>query len=452
MTGLSALIALVAALSGLLAGYATGVIAGAEAPIAAEFGLQDDPAMRGLVVGCILIGGFLGAIGAGPVAARLGQKPSLLLVALLFIVCGAGMAFAGSAWALILWRTGAGLAVGAATMVAPLYVGETAPAKWRGALITGFQLALTIGILLGYLVNLAFAEGGDWRLMLGLTAVPGAALLAGMLALPESPRWLALQGRDAAARDTFARIHRRPWPEAEVAQVRAAAGEGGARWAELLGPRVLPVMVIAAGLFLFTNLSGIDIILYYSPTIFAAVGFTGTLGPILATVGIGAVNVAATIVAMWLVDRAGRRPLLLGGLVPMAVAMAAMVPALASDDPVWHGIAVAALAVFIIAFAVSLGPLPYVVMAEVFPARVRSLGMAIAAAMAWGVNALISVAFLPLATIIGMSGVFAIFAAICVAAFLFVYFLVPETRGRSLEQIEANLAAGKRVRDLGDPA
>lgn len=452
MTALSALIALVAALSGLLVGYATGAIAGAEAPIAAEFALEAEPFLRGLVVGCILVGGFLGAIGAGPVAARLGQKPAMLLVAALFVLSGLGMSVAGSAWALILWRSIGGLAVGAATMVAPLYVGETAPAKWRGALITGFQLALTIGILAGYLVNLALAESGDWRLMLGLTALPGLVLLAGMLALPESPRWLALRGRLEAAHAVHARIHRRPWPEAEIAQLRATAGEGQARWAELLSPRLLPVMAIAAGLFAFTNLSGIDIILYYAPTIFAAVGFTGTLGPILATAGIGAVNVAATVVAMWLVDRAGRRPLLLGGLVPMAAAMAAMVPALALDGPLWHGVAVAALAVFIIAFALSLGPLPYVIMAEVFPARVRSLGMAAAAAMAWGVNALISVAFLPLSAAIGMPAVFAIFAAICALAFLFVLVLVPETRGRSLEQIEANLAAGRRVRELGDPA
>lgn len=449
MTLLAGLIALVAALSGLLVGYATGGIAGAEGLIAREFGLTDDPAMRGLVVGCILVGGFVGAIGSGPVAARLGQKPTMLIVALLFVLCGGGMALSESAWQLILWRTGAGLAVGAATMVAPLYVGETAPAKWRGGLITGFQLALTIGILLGYLVNAAFAEQGDWRLMLGLTALPGALLLAGMLRLPESPRWLMLNGQAEKGREVYRRIHQGDWAEGDIAQL-LGGDRSRARWAELLAPRILPVMVIAAGLFLFTNLSGIDIILYYAPTIFGAVGFTGTMGPILATVGLGAVNVLATIAAMWLVDRAGRRPLLLGGLVPMMVAMALMVPALAYDDPFWHGVAVAALVLFIIAFAVSLGPLPYVIMAEVFPARVRSLGMGAAAAMAWGVNALISLAFLPLAAVIGMSGVFVLFALVCAVALAFVFFLVPETRGRSLEQIEANLAAGKPTRRLGD--
>ncbi|MFC3225707.1 sugar porter family MFS transporter [Marinibaculum pumilum] len=449
MSLLSGLIALVAALSGLVVGYATGVIAGAEDPIATEFGLQQAPFLRGLVVGCILIGGFVGAIASGPLSSRIGQKPTLIATGLLFLACGLGMAVSDAAWQLILWRSGAGLAIGAATMVAPLYVGETAPAKWRGALITGFQLALTIGILLGYLANIAFADSGDWRMMLGLTALPGALLALGMLPLPESPRWLVLKGREVPARAVFHRIHGSHWADEEVAQILATRGST-ARWAELLGPRVLPVMVIAAGLFAFTNLSGIDVILYYSPTIFETVGFSGTMGPILATAGIGAVNVAATVLAMWLVDRAGRRPLLLGGLVPMTLAMALMVPALASDDPVWHGVAVAALAVFIIAFAISLGPLPYVVMAEVFPARVRSLGMGIAAAMAWGVNAIVSVAFLPLAAAIGMSGVFALFAAICAIAFVFVWVLVPETRGRSLEEIEANLAAGKPVRRLGD--
>ncbi|MEQ8347098.1 MAG: sugar porter family MFS transporter [Sneathiellaceae bacterium] len=449
MSLLSGLIALVAALSGLVVGYATGVIAGAEGPIAAEFGLDGSPFLRGLVVGCILIGGFLGAIASGPLAGRFGQKPAMLATGALFLACGLGMAFSDAAWQLILWRTGAGLAIGSATMVAPLYVGETAPPKWRGALITGFQLALTAGILCGYLVNIAFADAGNWRLMLGLTALPGAILLLGMLPLPESPRWLLQHGREDAARTVFRRIHRSDWPADEVARAIASRGTK-ARWADLFAPRILPVLVIAVGLFVFTNLSGIDIILYYAPTIFAEVGFSGTLGPILATAGIGAVNVAATVLAMWLVDRAGRRPLLIGGLVPMTLAMAVMVPALAFAGPVWHGIAVAALAVFIIAFAISLGPLPYVIMAEVFPIRVRSLGMGIAAAMAWGVNAIVSLAFLPLAAWIGMPGVFAIFALVCLVALLFVWRLVPETRGRSLEEIEANLAAGRPVRHLGD--
>lgn len=450
MSRLAGLIALVAGISGLLVGYATGVIAGAAGAISATFGLQDEPALRGLVVGCILVGGFLGGIGSGPLAGRLGQRSVLQLTACLFIACGLGTAFAGSPWALVLWRSGLGLAVGAATMLAPLYVGETAPAKWRGALVTGFQLALTIGILLGYLVNAALAEAGNWRLMLGLTAVPGALLLLGMLPLPESPRWLMLKGRQDPARAVFVRIHGRPWADADVAQV-LAGGTEGARFRDLASPRVLPVMLIAAGLFIFTNLSGIDIILYYAPAIFAAVGFNGTMGPILATVGIGAVNVVATVAAMWLVDRAGRRPLLLGGLVPMTLAMVAMVPSLALEAPLWNDVAVAALAVFIVAFAVSLGPLPYVIMAEIFPVRVRSLGMGIAAAMAWGVNAVISLAFLPLAGVIGMPGVFALFALACLAALAFIYLLVPETRGRSLEEIEANLTAGKPVRRLGDP-
>ncbi len=447
---LSTLLAAVAAISGFLIGYNTAVIAGAQEHIAKEFALGDF--VLGAIVTAILLGGFVGAVGGGPVARRLGQRPTLMLTGAIFAVCALGSAFALGPWDLFAWRFGLGLAVGAATMVAPLYVAETAPTRWRGALVSSIQLAITIGILASYLVGYLFAEAGDWRTMLGLGVAPALLLLAGLVFLPESPRWLVLSGREADARKAWAQLSNEPWPEEELAVIRHAGDAPEARFRDLFARRLRPVLIVAAGLFLFTNLSGIDAILYYAPKIFDEVGLGGEAGPILATVGLGAINVLATVLAMWLVDRVGRRPLLLWGLAPMALFLTVMSTALLLDNDGEIGdiAAVVCLALYIVAFAISLGPLPYVLMSELFPAAIRPLGMSLAAATAWGINAVVSLTFLPLIGWIAVSGAFYLFAAICAVAFVFVLLLVPETKGRSLEQIERNLLAGRRTRDLGD--
>lgn len=447
---LAVLLAAVAAICGFLIGYDTAVIAGALDFVAKDFGLGI--VAKSAIVTAILVGGFFGAIAGGPVARRLGQRPTLVLTALIFGGCALGAAFAVGPWDLGAWRFGLGLAVGTATMVAPLYVAETAPTHWRGALVSSIQLAITIGILVSYLVGLAFTDTGQWRMMLGLGAAPAVLLLIGLVFLPESPRWLILAGREDAARQAWSRLSREPWPEAEFAVIRHAGDPPPAHFRDLFARRLRPVLMVAAGLFLFTNLSGIDAILYYAPQIFREVGIGGAQGPIIATAGIGAVNVAATILAMWLVDRVGRRPLLLWGLAPMAASLAVMSLALSLDGngDIGDVATIVCLAIYIIAFAISLGPLPYVLMSELFPAAIRPLGMSLAAATAWGINAVVSITFLPLVTGIGVSGAFFLFAAICCCAYVFVQILVPETKDRSLEQIERNLLAGKATRQLGE--
>jgi SP family galactose:H+ symporter-like MFS transporter len=446
-TKLAALLATVAAISGFLIGYDTAVIAGALEFIADEFRLGD--LAKGAIVTAILVGGLVGAVGGGPVARRLGQRPTLMITAAIFAVCALGSACAFGPWDLGAWRFGLGLAVGAATMVAPLYVAETAPSRWRGALVSAFQLAITSGILVSYLVGLAFTGAGDWRMMLGLGAVPALLLLAGLLFLPESPRWLVLAGREADARTAWQKLSNELWPEGDIALIRRAADAPHARFRDLFAPRLRPALIVAAGLFVFTNLSGIDAILYFAPVIFRDVGVGGEMGPILATVGLGTINVAATVLAIWLVDRVGRRPLLLWGLAPMATSLAVMSLALSLDSSgdIGGTATVVCLCIFIVAFAVSLGPLPYVLMSELFPAAVRPLGMAVAAATAWGVNAAVSLSFLPLASAIGVSGAFFVFAGVCLIAFVFVQRLVPETKGRSLEEIERSLLGGRQIRE-----
>lgn len=433
------LVSAVAGLAGLLFGYQTAVVAGALEFIAHDFSLGIGP--QQVVVASILGGAFVGASLSGQAADRFGQRPTLLGTALIFVLGALGCAQATSFAMLVACRTVLGLAVGSASAIAPLYVSETAPPQWRGALVSMVQLAVTVGILASYLVSYAFTASGNWRAMLAVGAAPAVVLLLGMLALPESPRWLLLKGRREEALRAFARLG---LPVEEETGGEESAGSLG----ELLSPTIRPVVVVAAGLFLFQNLSGIDGILYYAPELFKQVGFDGQEAAILATAGVGSINVLATIVAMVLVDRLGRRPLLIGGLVVMVASLAVFAFTLGRGSTA-PGVAVGCLAVYVAAFALSLGPLPYVMMAELFPLNVRSLGMSVASATSWGTNILVSLTFLSLLQLLGSSNLFWVYCAICTVALGFSVLLVPETRGCTLEEIEANLRAGKPPRRLG---
>lgn len=441
------LVGLVGSMSGLLIGYCTAVIAPALEFIARDFGLGTF--LQGAAVAAVLFGGFVGALMAGGFIRRLGERPTLIVTALLFIAGSLGSGLSDSFVPWLVWRSITGLAVGAATMVGPLYVSETAPTHMRGALVSTVQLTITIGILASYLAGALWTTGGNWQSMLLIGAVPGFVMLLVVAVVPESPRWYLLRGRVADAE----RAHRRltggkgdPLPAQQAVSVDGS-------WRTLFVGRNFVVLVLATGLFVFANLSGIDAILYYAPTIFAEVGFGGTYGPILATVGIGTINVLATIFAMAAIDRLGRRPLLIGGLIPMAASLLVLAAVLLTGRGAdWSNIAaVTCLGLFVLAFGVSLGPLPYVLMSELFPLALRGPGMGIASAAAWGINVLVSLTFPVLVAAFGIALVFGVYGVISVAALLFVVALVPETRGRPLELIEANLAAGRAMRDLGMP-
>jgi sugar porter (SP) family MFS transporter len=442
------LVGCVAALSGMLIGYNTAVIAPALDFLIRDFRL--DALMQGLVVSAVLLGGFIGSLVAGAFIRRTGERPVLFATALLFAAGATGSAFSESIPVLVAWRLVVGLGVGAATMVAPLYVSETTPARMRGAFVSIIQLAITIGILLSYLTGMAWTPSGAWQDMLLVGALPGVAMLAILVVMPESPRWYLSHGRRAEAERAHLRLtggREEPLPP------KAADEAAPANWRDLFMGRNRMVLVLATGLFAFANLSGIDAILYYAPVIFGHVGFGGTLGPILATVGIGTVNVVATIVAMALIDRLGRRPLLIGGLIPMAASLIVLAVALTVGRGAdWSNVlAVSCLGLFVFAFGVSLGPLPYVLMSELFPLALRGAGMGIASATAWGVNVVVSLTFPVMVEAMGVAPVFGLYGLISVVALAFVVALVPETRGRSLELIEKNLAQGRAVRDLGLP-
>ncbi|MCA0305631.1 MAG: sugar porter family MFS transporter [Proteobacteria bacterium] len=439
------LITLLATLSGLLVGYSTAVIAPALEFVTRAFALT--PLMQGVVVSAVLVGGFAGSLVAGGMIRRFGERPVLFATGVLFVAGALGSWAADSFATLLAARLCSGLGVGAATMVTPLYVGETAPTRWRGALVSVIQLAITVGILASYLVGAAWTPSGDWSAMLGVGALPGVLLLVAVALVPESPRWYLMHGRTADAR----RAHERLTGGRGEALPEGAEAAADGDWRDLFRGGNRMVLVVASGLFAFANLSGIDAILYYAPVIFAEVGVGGALGPILATAGIGLVNVLSTVLAMVLIDRLGRRPLLIAGLVPMAGSLLLLsVAMLAAPGAAWTNmLAVGCLCLFVLAFGVSLGPLPYVLMSELFPVAVRGTGMGIASATAWGVNVAVSLSFPVLVALIGTPLVFGLYGAISLLALAFVAALVPETRGRSLELIEANLARGLPVREIG---
>ena len=453
------LIGAIPAFAGLLVGFNTAVIAGALEFIATDFSLSTT--LKEVVVTSILVGALVGAFLSGPLTDKFGQRKVIQLSGLLSLVCAVGCALAPDFLLLCISRTVLGLGVGIATMVAPLYVAETSPPKWRGAFVSFVQLAITIGIFLSYCVNYLLASGNGWRTMMGLGAVPGFVLIIGMFFLPESPRWLALKGRVEDARNALRQLGfgeeesqrelSAMHPESDSdSHGDGAAGE--AKFTDLFSRQIGPVSLIACGLFLTQNFSGIDGILYYAPEIFKVVGLSGTTGQILATCGLGAINVIATIASTLFIDRAGRRPLLIGGLAVMVASLATLSISLAGSTPAgspW--IAAVCLAVFVCAFAFSLGPIPYVIMSEIFPVRLRGMGMSLAAASAWGCNIIVTSTFLNLLELIGRSNLFWCYCGICAIGLAFSFFTVPETKNCSLELIEENLKAGVSTRNLGRP-
>jgi sugar porter (SP) family MFS transporter len=430
--------AFIAALGGLLFGYDTGVISGAVLFITKQFALAVFP--QELVVAVVLVGAAFGALAGGRLSDRIGRRRSLLVTSVIFIVGAVICAAAGSLKMLIAGRVVVGIGIGLSSTTVPVYISEVSPAKARGWLVSLFQLAITIGILVAYVVDYAFAEGQSWRWMLGLAVVPGVALGIGMLFLPETPRWLAENGLLDAARGVLSRIHGSANVERELAEIQgtlAHAHEQG-RWADLLLPEVRPVLVIGLGLAVFQQVTGINTVIYYAPMIIQSAGIPSSSGAILATAGIGLVNVAMTIVSMWLIDRVGRRPLLLYGIIGMIVSLVALGIdfRIAAQHPDLAWLAVVILMVYVASFAISLGPIFWLLISEIYPLRIRGRAEGTAATTCWAANLLVSLTFLTLLQALGPSLTFWLYAALALAAWIFSYRLVPETKGRTLEEIE----------------
>ncbi len=434
-------VAFISALSGLLFGYDTGVISGAILFIRRDFDLS--PAANGLVVSAVLLGAVLGAALGGTLADRWGRRRVILLAAVIFALGALGSGLApGAAW-LVLSRGVLGLGIGVASFVAPLYISEVAPVSVRGALVSLNQLMITIGIVLSYVVDLALASAGAWRWMLGLAVVPAVLLLLGMWLMPETPRWLKRRGLDDPARVVLQRIRGGAAVAAELDEIAASLRQQEAGWAELFGPAVRPALVIGVGLAIFQQVTGINTVIYYAPTILELAGFQSATVSILATVGVGVVNVVMTVVAIWLLDRVGRRPLLLVGLVGMIAGLAGLGLAfrLMGSGTSIGLLATLLLMLYVGFFAISLGPIFWLLIAEIYPLKIRGLAMSVATLSNWAANWLVALTFLTIVDLLTASGAFALYAVLGLAALVFSYLRVPETRGRSLEEIEAQFRA-----------
>ncbi|MDQ1663939.1 MAG: hypothetical protein QOJ68_3919 [Blastococcus sp.] len=432
--------AAVTALGGLLFGYDTGVVSGALLFLKNQFGglssFQEE-----LVTSLLLIGAMIGALGAGRLADRIGRRPTILITAVIFVAGVLLAAFAPAFWTLLVARVVIGLAVGSASMSVPLYIGELAPPRIRGALVSLNQLAITSGILASYLVDYGLASSANWRLMFGLAVIPAVLLFVGALSQPESPHWLIRQGREDEARHVLRRL-REGDVDAEIAGVRdVAASRPNAR--DLLARGVRPALWVGVLMAVFQQITGINTVIYYAPSLLAGAGL-GNGASLLANVVNGAVNVGMTIVAIRLLDRTGRRPLLLTGTAGMAVGMIITALAFLGGDQL-HGaaayLAIAGLLVYTGSFAVGLGPVFWLMIGEIYPLRIRGQAMSVAAIANWAANFVVTISFLTLLHAITPRGVFFLFAFLSLVALAYFAKRVPETAQRSLQEIERELGA-----------
>lgn len=434
-------IAAVAALGGLLFGYDTGVISGAMLFIRDVMHLSDT--MQGIVVGIALAGAAIGAAVAGQVSDRLGRKRVIFGAALLFIAGAILSGLAQEVTLLLVARLLIGIGIGVASMLTPLYLAEIAPAKERGAIVSLNQLCITIGILVSYIVGYALASAMDgWRWMLALGAVPGVILALGMIILPESPRWLVSVDRRDEARAVLHRLRGQANIDEELDAIQkdVAREEKRGTLRDLLAPRLRRPLVIGIGLAMFQQITGINTVIYFAPTIFQKAGLSSAATSVLATAGVGAVNVIMTIVSIWLIDQLGRRRLLFWSLGGMSITLLVLAGAFAmgaSGSLGW--IAVLSVAAFVGFFAIGLGPVFWLLIAEIFPLAVRGRAMSLATIANWVFNLIVSVTFLDIVAAVGSAGAFLLYAVLSAATIVFIVAKVPETKGRTLEQIEADM-------------
>lgn len=464
-------VSLVAALGGFLFGFDSSVINGAVPGIQAQYGLN--AAQTGFVVSVALLGCAVGAWYAGRIADRIGRIRVMTIAAIVFIVSAVGSAFPGGAYGLMLWRFVGGLAIGTASVIAPAYIAEVAPARLRGRLGSLQQLAIVVGIFLALLSDyvIASAAGGAsqdwllgieaWRWMFLVEAIPAVVYGVAARTIPESPRFLVAQGRVDEARAVMASVGQ-DVSDARIAEVRASLeGEKAQKVRDLRGPRfgLLPVVWVGIVLSVLQQFVGINVIFYYSSTLWQAVGFTEDDSLQISVIS-GAINIIATVVAILCIDRFGRRPLLLLGSAGMSVSLvllaylfgtAPLVEVAASSScaapclqPSLTGtsgdVALVAANTFVFFFGFSWGPVVWVLLGEMFPNRIRAIALSVAAAAQWLANFVVSTTFPPLASH-GLGIAYGLYATFAIVSSFFVWRIVQETRGRELESMDTSYAA-----------
>jgi SP family galactose:H+ symporter-like MFS transporter len=433
--GYALMTAIAAALGGLLFGYDTSVISGAILFVRQQFHLT--PVETELAVSVVLAGAAIGAGFAGSFGDRYGRKPVLIVNAVLFGVFAVLTGMANGLLLFLAARFVIGVAVGVASMLTPLYIAELAPPRIRGALVTLNQLAIVTGIVVAYYIDFLFSGSANWRAMFMSAAVPSAILLVALIFLPESPRWLVIRERSDEAFQILDRVESTDDARRHLEALKVVTEEDKLRFRDLFAGRFRTPLMIGVGLAIFQQITGVNAIIYYTPTILQMAGFKSAQSAILATVLVGGVNLVLTVVALLLLDRVGRRPLLLFGIGGMLVSLTCL-GYLFGTAHVSRVAILSAVLVYLACFAIGLGPVFWLLISEIYPTTIRGQAMSVASVTIWIFDLVVSITFLSLIDALGAKFSFWIYAAACVAAFVFAFRLVPETKGRTLEEIEAS--------------
>lgn len=433
-------VSVVAALGGLLFGYDTAVIAGAIGFLQTKFNLS--PAMVGWAASSAIWGCAFGAMFAGYFSDRFGRKKVLLVTAVLFFISSLGASIPTDLTQFVIARFIGGLGIGAASMLSPLYISEIAPAKSRGTLVSLYQLAIVIGINLIYFVNLKIASLGDaawnvdlgWRYMLGSGVIPAFLFLVLLFLVPESPRWLVKKNRDAEALDTLEKVNGREQALEVMAEIKSALSSETGTVKELFGRGLRMALIVGVVLSLFSQITGINAIIYYAPEIFKSIGFAAE-SAFFQTVLIGVINTLFTFIAIWLIDRAGRRTLLLWGVTGMIICLFGTGICFYFNITQGPWLLIFILG-YIASFASSLGPIPWVIMSEIFPTKTRGIAMSFCTIILW-IGVLFITQFTPmLLESIGGAFTFWLFMVNSIILLVFTWMKIPETKQRTLEEIE----------------
>ncbi|MBN2689112.1 MAG: sugar porter family MFS transporter [Gammaproteobacteria bacterium] len=464
-------LATIAAIAGFLFGFDTGIISGALQFISKTFHIittsnryllhtpqysvlglfnVSGTTIQEFIVSAVPTGALIGAIISGKAASFFGRRGGIIATAIIFFIGTAIAASAPNINTLLCGRLLMGFAVGLSAMVAPLYLSEVAPPTIRGAVVFLYQMAITMGLLGAFIINYLFASYGDWRAMFAVGLIPSLLLAVGMMFLPQSPRWLLLKGRKIQAEENLRKLRGNNNISDEISNILESVARSNGNISLLLSKKIRPLIIITFGLFVFQQLTGINTIFYYAPTLFKAAGFASASTQILASVSTGAINVIATLFGIWFVDSLGRKKLLyigLGGIVLCQLTMAAAYHHLLGYDFRW--ITLCSALMLIAFFAISISGIAYIIMSELFPLNVRNLGMAVASCANWGFNMLVSASFLTITSTFGFGNAYLLYAVSTFIGLCFVIFLVPETKNVSLEQIENNLYKGMKSRNLG---
>lgn len=439
----------VAALGGLLFGYDTAVINGAIGFLEEHFELT--ATMKGWAASSALLGCVVGVVGAGVFSDRLGRKNTLLLSAVLFLVSAIGTAVPKTFTPFVIYRMLGGIGVGIASMTSPMYIAEISPGRIRGRLVSVNQLAIVGGMLAIYFINYAIVRQGDvawqvgtsWRWMFGSEAVPALLFLGCLFFVPESPRWLIEQGRESQARAILGRIGGSGFAESEAAAIRESVSRGVAPLSELFTPGLRRLCIIGIALAVLQQVTGINVFLYFGSEIFKQLG-SNVDAALLEQVVVGSANLGFTLVAIATVDRLGRKPLMIAGAAGMGLCLVGMgITAQAGALGVW---VLAFIVGYIACFAMSVGPVTWVLLSEMFPTRLRGRALGIATLFLWSANFVVSQTFPMmdenewLVAKFNHAFPFYVYAAFCAVLVWLVWAKIPETKGRSLEEIERELA------------